>query len=342
MKAQAIYLIMGFFATQLFFMNCSNEFNPAQVSNSTSSSSNSNNSNSPSTFVCARQNVNFSPPTGSLIFDDFNYVADRNDISARTAFMAHGWTGIKSNQTDPTRNPRGHLYTENGWLAIESHANTFTYQTDFWLQLGDESNTNLNAIPGRLRIEFDYQVDPNSRFDRHDKFLYPGRGPYPQTARRDSQGNPILDAQGNQIYTYLWLLGTSTSSVETNGGPTIELGPGADLFLFLRPPHADFTAASEYPTNKDKLGPNLNTSVRLSPGTVHHVVLQIDTSTQSGRFEMWIDGVKTHEWIDGVTPNFSWRIPASMVGGHSIMRVPTTLSGGESKSCLDNFWMGTY
>ncbi len=277
-----------------------------------------------------------------IISDDFSYTAGRDDINARAAFLAQGWTGVKSNQTDPTRNPRGLLFTSEGRLVMESFADTFTNQTDFYLGLGSESSTNYENIPGRLRVEFDYQVDPASQFDRHDKFLYPGRRYYPQGFIRDPGGNIVLDAEGNQMMSYLWLLGTSTSSNETDGSTPVELGRGADLFMFLRPVHADFRMASEYPTNKDKLGPNLRTDIRLSPGCIHRVAIQIDTSTQSGRFEMWIDGYKTHEWIDGVTPNFSWRIPASMVGGHTIMRTPTTLSGGHSITYLDNFKLGSY
>lgn len=277
-----------------------------------------------------------------IISDDFNYVASRDDISARTAFMAQGWTGVKSVQTDPTRSPRGHLYTEEGRLAMESHADGFAGQTDFYLQLGNETSPNYENIPGRLRVEFDYEVDVTSIFDRHDKFLYPGRRYYPQGYITDAAGNRVLDAEGNEMMSYLWILGTSTSSNETNGSIPLELGAGADTYLFLRPVHADFRNASEYPTNMNKLGPNLRTDKYLSSGCTHRVVVQIDTSTQSGRFELWVDGYKTHEWIDGVTPNFSWRIPTSMVGGHSILRAPTTLSGGESKQWLDNFRLGSY
>lgn len=284
-----------------------------------------------------------SPPNVIPFFDNFDYAADRNvtdvnsPIFARSAFMAHNWTGVKSIQTDPGRNPRGHLYTESGRLAIESHANGFAGQTDFYLQLGSEDSRNYETVPGKLRIEFDYEISANSHLDRHDKFFYPGRRAYPQTAVYDPTSGEVACS------SYLWLLGTSTSSNETDGSIPMELPAlGAEHFLFLRSPYADFRNASEYPTNREKLGPNLNANVRITPGAVHHVVFQIDTSTQHGRFEMWIDGIKTHEWIDGVTPNFSWRIPATLVGGHSIMRIPTTLSGGESKSWIDNFRMGTY
>jgi hypothetical protein len=49
--------------------------------------------------------------------------------------------------------------------------------------------------------------------------------------------------------------------------------------------------------------------------------------------------VKVAEWIDGVTPDFSWKIPADKVGGYKTFRIPTTLGhfGEKAKDNKDSW-----
>ena len=57
-------------------------------------------------------------------------------------------------------------------------------------------------------------------------------------------------------------------------------------------------------------------------------------------WEVWLKSlgrkwVKVVEWIDGVTPDFSWQIPADKVGGHRVSRMPTTM-GSMGERARDN------
>jgi hypothetical protein len=59
------------------------------------------------------------------------------------------------------------------------------------------------------------------------------------------------------------------------------------------------------------------------------VKLHFDTSKTSAGWEAWLrpmggKWVRVAEWIDGVTPEFSWKIPPEKVGGHRVFRMPTT------------------
>ena len=70
------------------------------------------------------------------------------------------------------------------------------------------------------------------------------------------------------------------------------------------------------------------------------VKLHFDTSKTSARWEAWLrpmggKQVKVAEWIDGVTPDFSWKMPADKVGGHKVFRMPTT-NGGWGERAKDN------
>ena len=54
------------------------------------------------------------------------------------------------------------------------------------------------------------------------------------------------------------------------------------------------------------------------------------TSTTGNSWEMWLrpyggTWLKVAEWIGGVTPGFTWDIPAGSVGGHRVLRMPTTV-----------------
>jgi hypothetical protein len=58
------------------------------------------------------------------------------------------------------------------------------------------------------------------------------------------------------------------------------------------------------------------------------------------KYEAWLSPlggrpVKVAEWMDGVTPDFSWRIPAERVGGYRCFRMPTTI-GSFGQRARDN------
>ena len=50
--------------------------------------------------------------------------------------------------------------------------------------------------------------------------------------------------------------------------------------------------------------------------------------------------VKVAEWLNGVTPDFLWRIPADKVGGYRCFRMPTTIgSFGERARDNEDCWI---
>jgi hypothetical protein len=93
--------------------------------------------------------------------------------------------------------------------------------------------------------------------------------------------------------------------------------------------------------NRFKLG-QTDISEYIQPNRWTLVKLHFDTSTTSGAYEAWIkpqggEWIKVAEWIDGVTPDFSWTIPAEIVGGHNVLRIPTTVDTYDSWLYLDDF-----
>jgi hypothetical protein len=105
-------------------------------------------------------------------------------------------------------------------------------------------------------------------------------------------------------------------------------------------------AAEEVPAaDATRVEPAKGTETGLRPGLI---------STASGRYEAWLTPmggtpVKVAEWIDGVTKDFSWRIPADTVGGYRVFRLPTTIGAwgeraNDNKDCwiyMDDFAMAS-
>jgi len=88
-----------------------------------------------------------------------------------------------------------------------------------------------------------------------------------------------------------------------------------------------------------KLG-QTNTSERITANRWTLVKIHLDTSTQSGKYEAWMrplggSWTKTAEWIDGVTPGFTWTISANHVGGHRTFRMPSTIGRASGSSNYD-------
>jgi hypothetical protein len=282
-------------------------------------------------------------PDGSsaTFFDNFEYNVGRSDSNARTTFMSHGWTGVKTNQMGDTGN--GYLYTATsipGYsgsmpsgsrvLVVEAlprqlAGNEEFIQTDFYLQLGREDGPRT-AIPANVWFQFwIYQANTAqqpSRFARRNKWLYPCRSFYPC-----------------QNEGWLFQLGS--------GGFQPTDGPLANQYLGLSDTHdIDYTLADEYPTNRFKLFQNRSTQ-QIIANQWTLVKLHMDTSGAQGRYEGWIkprggQWTKVAEWIAGQTPGLNWNIPAGeRRGGHSILRMPTTVNEYDSWTYMDDFAMAT-
>jgi len=295
-------------------------------------------------------------PGDVLFFDDFEYVVDRAPTSPGDAFISEGgWNNFKDMRT--SQNAGGYLYTidavpgftgsfpgarSSRVLAIESRVGTEApcldgwCQTDFYVGYGDEGAGAIGDVPANLWIQFwIYQNDfgeQASQYSRSDKWIYPTRTYYPAT-----EGS--ID----------WLFLMGSASLEPHN---IELGSGPDRFMKLIGTGADFTAASEYPTNASKLGANLDQNGFVARNTWRLVKIHIDTSVEQGTYEVWLRGVgeewlKVSEWIGGVTPNFSWPIPAEYRMGHKMFKMPTTMNftpnsgGGDSWTYMDDFALAT-
>ena len=67
------------------------------------------------------------------------------------------------------------------------------------------------------------------------------------------------------------------------------------------------------------------------------VKMHFNTSATTGNpWEVWLRPMggswsKVSEWIGGRTRGFTWDIPAASVGGHRVLRMPTTVD--------NNFWL---
>lgn len=279
---------------------------------------------------------NCTPPDPDLIhFDSFGYVVDRdvenNTPTGPNVFLDHGWSGVKDMRVS-FPGAGGYLYTVDaipGYdgtvpgssgrvLVIESNVSTTQDeagygQTDFYLQYGDGND---GDIPADVWFQFwTYTNDSGSQqsdFARNNKFLYPTNTGYP------SDSLP-------------WLVSFGTAQHEIGDGETGELGYGPDAAFSNRPPGADYLLASEYPTNRDKLGSNrVGTDGANLANTWYLTKFHIDTSGQQGAYEVWQREMgnqtwtKTTEWIGGETTSFSWPTAEESRVGARYLRMPTT------------------
>jgi len=279
-------------------------------------------------------------PRGLLFYDDFEYVVDRDKKDERPAFIAQGkWSGVKSINASASRSG-GYLYTvdripgyegrfpgrnSNRVLAIEGLPGKFQTQTDFYLQYGDPRDP-ADQVPGDVWFQFwiylNYHDDPLDREDQlsgitHGKFLYPS-------------------VDGNYPAHPLWLFTIRHSSYVFLKGEAepreIEASSYQEILLHAESlgregPYANIRKGPDY--NRWKLG-QTSLEERIMANRWMLVKLHFDTSTMSAGYEAWLrplggKTVKVAEWIDGVTPHFSWKIPADKVGGHKAFRIPTTL-----------------
>ena len=286
-----------------------------------------------------------------LAHDPFEYVVERDKPGASALFAKHGpWNGAKTYQ-DGRTGAKGYVYTTDTIpghaarfpgrnskrvLCLEALPHKLRGQTDFYLQYGSQKGP-LGQVPANVWFQFWIYINRSGRQVSDivgGKFIYPSRdGVYPATNRNSQRGN-----------CYHWLFSLSSWSKEPFGVK----GAKGQGFFANRPPNADFKAASEYPTNRDKLGPNVGkaSGFTLNPNRWYLVKVHIDTSGKSflvpagqGAYEVWMrqkdqPWIKTSEWLGGKTRNFkTFRIPTT-VGG-------TTRNWANYWVYLDDFTVAT-
>ena len=275
----------------------------------------------------------------AIFFDNFEYDVQRDNPDGRKLFIAKGWSHAKA--VNLTGSHAGYLYTvdripgfkglfpgkESKYvLAVEGKPTTFNAQTDFYLQYGFKGK----SVPADVWFQFWIYInnydDPNdkedqiSHFGLKRKIIYPTKDRYP-------------------THSGLWLLGCCSSS---HAPYKMHLGDAAPQFFMHL---GDLENINYWGRGKKqwKIG-QTDLSEQIIPNRWTLVKSHMDTSTTSGKFEQWfktVNGkwVKVAEWIDGVTPEFEWKIPASDVGGHRAFRIPTTFNQCRKRNESCDFWI---
>jgi hypothetical protein len=279
-------------------------------------------------------------PADLVFFDNFEYIVGRSDANATNLFQQHGkWHGAKTIHSRERAN--GYLYTStsipgyNGVfpggnsrhvLVMEALPNSRGFQTDFYLEYGDGENPVFNnAVPGNVWFQFwiyvNHYGNQRSKFDARNKFIYACNTAYP-------------------CHSHKWMLSLGTYSTQprqqslgmpSNGDAFLNNGINTEVATVV---NTTLPAGEEW-----KLG-QTNTSERITANRWTLVKIHLDTSTQSGRYEAWMRPLggpwaKVVEWIDGVTPGFSWKINANQIGGHRTFRMPTTI--GRARQLAQNY-----
>lgn len=307
-------------------------------------------SSSPVSTVLANGNpaASLPKPADLVFFDNFEYVVSRDDVNAVSLFQKKGgWSWAKTRQTGghgPGYRGNGYLYTVasipgsnssfpgNGSgrvLAMEALPGSLGGQTDFYLQYGGETSKYDNTIPGDVWFQFwiyiNHAANQRSQIDGRNKFIYPCNTAYP------CRGNKWLLSLGS--YSYL-PKEVSLGSPSTKGA---FLQNGAAMEGV-----AELTNNNYAPWDRWKLG-QTNTSQHIATNRWTLVKIHLDTSTEAGRYEAWMrpqggQWSKVVEWISGVTPGFRWRILPDHVGGHRVIRMPTTFGeAAESRPKYDSW-----
>jgi hypothetical protein len=277
------------------------------------------------------------PPPGGVLFQDtFEYVADRADPGAAAMFVQQGWSHAKTQQN--SSGAHGYLHTvatipgyvgpfpglnSTRVLALEALPRQFPpapgtdiYQTDFFLQLGSGTGP-ANVIPGDVWFQFwIYPLQDAthpSQFNNRAKFFYACNTDYP-------------------CHSHLWMV--MTNAFTNNPANWFPWGdPAQGQFAWLL---RDAAGASEIlnttgdPYATSGVGPQALTEW-MRPNRWTLVKMHMKTTATTGNsWEVWLkplggNWTKVSEWIGGVTPGFTWDIPAASVGGHRVLRMPTTV-----------------
>jgi hypothetical protein len=284
-----------------------------------------------------------SSPRARVVFvDTFEYAVGRSDTSANSTFTSRGWSAAKTSQTES--GARGYLYTTTSIpgftgtfpgtgssrvLAIEALPGTLQGQTDFYLQLGNgESAAYDDYIPGD--VWFQFWVYPQnygsqiSRYGTRNKFLYACNGPYP-------------------CNSHLWLMGQGSPTYNANNQFPLGDPTAGQYFWNLTSAAGPGTMSrTDNPDNGNQIGAQ-NTSEWMRPNRWTLVKMHMNTTSTSGNsWEVWLRPyggawTKVSDWVGGRTPGFTWNIPSSAVGGHRVLRMPTTI--GAPTSQWYDYWM---
>jgi hypothetical protein len=279
-----------------------------------------------------------------VVFSDrFEYAVSRSDQNAAQVFVQNGWSHAKTQQGG---RGNGYLYTvtsipgfsgtfpgtnSSRVLALEAKPVTLGGQTDFYLQFGSENTPEM--IPGN--VWFQFWIYPQNHAasgqtslrGNRNKFLYVTNDTYPSHSHKwmieekCNSGNPLNQYDCPGVRPWLTLR-------QTDGVSHISYtGPGSD----------DGNARS------DELGMQ-NTAETLVVNRWTLVKMHLDTSTTAGRWRVWLKPqggqfVQVANWQHGVG-GLVWTIPADVVGGHRMLRMPTTVND-DYWYYMDDFVMAT-
>ena len=289
------------------------------------------------------------PVCAEILFqDDFEYQVDRDDPGDADDFADVGpWDAVKAeNAADGGSGQQGgagYLYTVtsiSGFsgsfpgtnstrvLCMEGLAETFGYQTDFYLHIGGSTP---NEIPGDVWFQFwiyiNYHGDELSQIPARFKFLYPSN-----------------DGYGSNSDKWLWWIGANSHEPDNEWAPTSGIGNPSEghAFIFIRDHKSGNPYYTEYTAGPEKIG-QTDTSEYIVRNTWYLVKIHFDTSVSSGcKYEAWLtpqggETTKVAEWIGGVTPNFTWT--QTSPGGHETLRMPTTWPGQDTASERTDAWV---
>ena len=273
-----------------------------------------------------------------VFMDRFEYAVGRSDPNAANLFVQNGWSHAKTEQSG---GGNGYLHTvtsipgfsgtfpgttSSRVLAIEAKPGTLNGQTDFYLQLG--LGNVPDYIPGNVWFQFwVYPQNSGSQTSLHgtrNKFLYVSNDTYPSHSHKwmvsetSYTYNPLNRfPSGDPSATFVWNL-SSASGVSN----LAYSGPGAD------------------PDSADMLGPQ-DLSTSMAPNRWTLVKMHFDTSTTAGRWRVWLkpqggNWAQVANWQHGVN-GLTWTIPAAQVGGHRMLRMPTTV--GSPTNQWNDYWI---
>jgi len=298
----------------------------------------------------------FSPGT-PLFFDNFNYTVTNsysNAAANRAAFLAAGWSSVRSDNVWPAysdgsgaETPHGDLFTldvsaipgfsgsapgsNSRALCLQSKAGTDAAQTDFFLGYG----STIGDVPANVYFQFWLRVARDgshpSQFHFREKFIYPTRNTYPATEGNNG-GHWLFELCGD----------SSEPSYVAVSNPGEAFGLSRDDTIVSDRPYISTSfAIANGSTNH--LGQNISTAKMFNPNEWVEIRIHYDTSGASGVYELWRRTVgqpwtKLSEWIDGVTANFAWAITAPFRDGHAGFIMPSTMPGANTTPLYDA-WM---
>lgn len=284
--------------------------------------------------------------------DDFNYLVVEGDAGANqlnSPFIDNGpWTRVKSWEFESGAG--GFVYTvdpatipESGGvnpsatseyvLAMDARPVELGRQTDFYLGREIDGQDDL-VLPADSWVQFWVYFGTDEDGNIADgKILYPCR-----------------DGHGS-CHTHGWIMVAGDYS----NNPTCEhIGVSEGVFFVVKgnsftDENGDFYEMSSS-DNCDGGSHEFGTSAvndYFRPNTWYLAKYNFDTSTSSGGTEGWIkeygtdNWVKVMDWVDGVTPGFTWQIEPYRQRGHDYFRLGTTKDDYDSVIYFSDFVVAT-